>query len=294
MTRFIFLNLKRFDISTAHAGVNSLAPMRLWATDIVTACGQGLAGLPSVGEGAWEFPIFFPEAHLLGAAAALAGTALPGAVGHPLSIGCQSVHRADTGTGKNFGAFTSSLTANAAVELGCTWTIIGHSEERAKLLYPLQRADVPHEVAHQVVHTILNEEIRMARSAGLSVLYCIGEQDFEVANRKSVLENQISSGLGDIDRTNIVLAYEPIWAIGPGKTPPTADQIAHTANLIKQLSAVPLVYGGGLKKENAQAIGGIRELDGGLIALTRFSGDIGFYPDEYLEIVGLYAQGASR
>ena len=52
------------------------------------------------------------------------------------------------------------------------------------------------------------------------------------------------------------------------------------------------MYGGGLKKENAQSIGSIKELDGGLIALTRFTGDIGFYPQEYLEIVSTYVQGA--
>ena len=55
-----------------------------------------------------------------------------------------------------------------------------------------------------------------------------------------------------------------------------------------------MVYGGGLKKENAQMLAAIPEIDGGLIALTRFSGEIGFYPEEYLEIVHLYLNGCAH
>ena len=53
---------------------------------------------------------------------------------------------------------------------------------------------------------------------------------------------------------------------------------------------IPVVYGGGLKKENAAMLASIPEIDGGLIALTRFQGEIGFYPDEYLEIISIYMQ----
>ena len=61
------------------------------------------------------------------------------------------------------------------------------------------------------------------------------------------------------------------------------------ARLIKEtLPGVPVVYGGGLKKDNAAMLASIDEIDGGLIALTRFTGEIGFYPEEYLEIIKLY------
>ena len=91
------------------------------------------------------------------------------------------------------------------------------------------------------------------------------------------------------DAGQVALAYEPVWAIGPGKTPPDAAYITDIARFIKsRLPHLPVVYGGGLKSDNAKMLAGIAEIDGGLIALTRFSGEIGFYPEEYLEIVRLY------
>lgn len=288
MKRYIFLNLKRFDITTHRAGINSIAPIHAWAEHIVSSIEKGLEQFKPI-DGDWEFPVFLPEAHLMSAAQShIKDTP------YPLSIGCQAVHHADTEKGKNFGAFTTSLTANAAVELGCNWTIIGHSEQRAKLLYQFQKANVSYDEAQNAIHLLLNEEIKAAQKAGLQILYCIGEHDFEVPKRQEVLKKQIQDGLAGVDSTKLVLAYEPIWAIGPGKTPPTAKQIEETSSLIKQLYDAPLVYGGGLKKENAEDIGSIHSLDGGLIALTRFTGEIGFYPEEYIEIVALYAKGAQK
>lgn len=285
MNRYIFVNLKRFDISTAHAGVNRLSPIQKWASTIVSLLEKGLAQVDNLPKD-MAFPLFFPEAHLIAASQAKNPKA-----SNPVEIGCQSVHTHDTQSGKNFGAFTTSLTANAAVELGCAWTLIGHSEQRAKLaaMYQLAGCD-----GSQAIHEILNQQVKQAIAAGLKVLFCIGEKADEVSRTEEVLSEQLQQGLKDIDPSRIVLAYEPIWAIGPGKTPPSAEKIREIAVLVKKLYAAPLVYGGGLKKENAASIGAIAELDGGLIALTRFSGEIGFYPDEYLEIVRTYCEGVNN
>ena len=86
-----------------------------------------------------------------------------------------------------------------------------------------------------------------------------------------------------------VIAYEPIWSIGPGKTPADKPYIEKIARFVKeQTGGLDVVYGGGLKADNAAMLSSIGDIDGGLIALTRFSGEIGFYPEEYLEIIRLY------
>jgi triosephosphate isomerase len=79
-----------------------------------------------------------------------------------------------------------------------------------------------------------------------------------------------------------VTGYEPVWAIGPGKTPPEKEYIAFVSAFIKQVVSdqfgveIPVVYGGGLKEENAAVIASIETLDGGLVGLTCFTGEIGF------------------
>ncbi len=285
--KYIFLNLKRFDIPVESGGVNSISPITTWGSHIVSSLDYELEKSKDRYQG-FTFPIFFPEAHIIGAKNALKGST--GKTTGFLEIGCQGVHFEDTSPGGNFGAFTSLRTAHAAKELGCTWTIIGHSEERRNKAEIMALAGASPEHIFIAVHTLLNREIACALASGLKVVYCIGEKAQEVPERPRILAAQIEQGLSGIDSTDVVLAYEPLWAIGPGKTPPTADQIAETASFIKGISSAPLVYGGGLKKENAESIGGIPDLDGGLIALTRFTDSIGFYPDEYIEIVDRYAK----
>ena len=79
-----------------------------------------------------------------------------------------------------------------------------------------------------------------------------------------------------------MIGYEPIWAIGPGKTPPGEAYVGFVSAYIKDVLRSELgmtcsvVYGGGLKEENAAMIAGIDTIDGGLVALTRFTGEIGF------------------
>ncbi len=274
--KHIYLNLKRFDISPARGGVNRIAPMADWGAAIVCATQGALAAYTRE---VAEFVIFMPEAHLLGAAAVLE-------VGEPVRLGCQGVYREDTAIGGNFGAFTTNRTANAAAELGCRCVLIGHCEERADKAGVLAESGVTDPDA---VSRILNKEIRAAQAAGLDVLYCIGEKIEEQAHWREVLGSQLELGLAGTDKHKIVIAYEPIWSIGPGKIPADKEYIAKIAGFVKEKTGgMDVVYGGGLKADNAEMLASIPEIDGGLIALTRFIGEIGFYPEEFIEIIRIY------
>ncbi|MBO5690373.1 MAG: triosephosphate isomerase [Spirochaetaceae bacterium] len=292
--KYIFLNLKRFDIQRHFGGVNSLVSPAEWGSHIAGELESGLDSLATksgLNLEDYQFPVFFPEAHLIPAGHALEAKARSLAGKH-LQLGCQSIYSQDVEAGGNFGAFTSLRTAFAMKQLNCQWVIIGHSEERRATANVMTLAGAEPDKIISAQHQLLNQEILCAQKAGLKVLYCIGESAEDLPRRREVLQRQLEEGLAGVDTSNVVLGYEPLWAIGPGKTPPTAEQIAQVTAEIKSLCPCPVVYGGGLKKENAQSIGSIKELDGGLIALTRFTGDIGFYPQEYLEIVSTYVQGA--
>ena len=274
--KHLFLNLKRFDISPECGGVNRLAPMANWGEMIIK---NTQAQLSAYSREEAEFTMFFPEAHISNAKEALEKS---GAV----KIGCQGVYRADTAIGGNFGAFTTNRTANAAREMGCEATLIGHCEERNDKAGILAEAGVTDTAA---INRLLNQEVLAAQAAGLSVLYCIGEKTEEQERWQEVLGQQLDIGLKNADKGGLVIAYEPIWSIGPGKTPAGKDYITKIARFVKEKTGgLPVVYGGGLKQDNAQMLASISEIDGGLIALTRFQGEIGFYPDEYLEIIRLY------
>ena len=271
--KHIFLNLKRFDISPEKGGVNRLAPMQNWGAAIVSGTQEALAAYdPSE----VEFVMYMPEAHLLGAAAAKKA-------GSPVRL------RADTAVGGNFGAFTTNRPANAVAQMGCAGTLIGHCEERNDKMGILAEAGVTGKAAAEAVNRILNQEIKCAQAAGLTVLYCIGEKSEEQADWENVLGAQLDIGLDGVDKSSVVIAYEPIWSIGPGKTPADKPYITKIARFVKQRTGgLDVVYGGGLKQDNAAMLASIDEIDGGLIALTRFSGEIGFYPDEYLGIIRRY------
>ena len=276
----IYLNLKRFDIPTQMGGVNNIAPITQWGKYIIEKTQDQLkAYKPDT----VEFVMFFPEAHLITANKAKSDSS-------PVAIGSQSVFWNDTSVGGNFGAFTACRTANSMRALGCSHTIIGHCEERKAISEILQQAEGVEGTA--AANKILNHKIKAAIKAGLKVLYCIGETTEEHEKWQETLAYQLETGLDGIDKSNIVVAYEPIWSIGPGKTPAGKSHITDTARFIKKISdGADVVYGGGLKEENAVMLSSIKEIDGGLIALTRFAGDIGFYPDEYLQIIKLYLDG---
>ena len=274
--KHIFLNLKRFDVPVALGGVNRIAPLNEWGTYIVKNTQEALKKYdPSE----VEFVQYFPEAHLLNAVAARCE-------GSPVQVGCQSVYRMNTAVGGNFGAFTTNRPVSIMKAMDVNYTIIGHCEERNDKMGILAEAGV---VDTGAVNRILNQEIRLAVANGMNVLYCIGEKDTELENWDEVLREQLEIGLAGVDKSKVVIGYEPIWSIGPGKTPAGKDYITKIARFVKEVTGgIDVVYGGGLKVDNAEMLASIPEIDGGLIALTRFQGQIGFYPDEYLEIIRTY------
>ena len=279
--KHLCLNLKRFDVPVEMGGVNRLAAGNVWAEAIVSGTKEGLEQY----RGKARFPMYFPEAHVIPAAMAAGDDSM-------IEVGCQSVYRADVAPGVNFGAYTTNRPAASMKALGVTSTIIGHCEERADKLGVLQEAGVTDTAA---VNRLLNKEIKCAIAQGMTVTYCIGEKAEERDHWQDVLSEQLEIGLDGVDKEKVIIAYEPIWAIGPGKTPPGADVITPIAAFIKEKTGgMPVVYGGGLKKDNAAMLASIPAIDGGLIALTRFQGEIGFYPDEYLEIIRIYMENCEK
>lgn len=274
--KHIYLNLKRFDVPAAFGGVNRIAPVADWASYIVRSIQEGLE---EYSPEEVEFILNLPEVHLLPALAARKE-------GSRLKIGCQSVHWQDIEKGGSFGAMSSLRPAAAMAAVGCESTIVGHFEERSEREGILQEAGVKDDAA---VNRILNREIKAAVHRGMSVLYCVGEKSEERRNWREVLKRQLFIGLEGADTGQVVIGYEPVWSIGPGKKPASMEEIAEAARFIKEeTGGLDVVYGGGLRLDNAAALAAVPEIDGGVIALTRFSGEIGFYPEDYLKFIRLY------
>lgn len=274
--KHIFLNLKRFDIPKQMGGVNSIADIDNWGAYIVKNTEEKLQ---TYKKDQVDFTIFFPELHILEANAARK-------IGSPIQIGCQGVLRTDVYPSGNFGAFTAGRPAAAMKAAGCDAVIIGHCEERNFLNNVLSEAGITDADA---INRILNEEIKAAVRRGMKVLYCIGEKSEEQEHWQNVLGRQLELGLKDVDHSMVIVAYEPVWSIGPGKMPAGKEYITMVARFIKEKTGgMDIVYGGGLKQDNAEMLASIKEIDGGLIALTRFTEEIGFYPEEYLEIINIY------
>ena len=250
--KHIFLNLKRFDVPVALGGVNRIAPLNEWGTYIVKNTQDALKKYDA---NEVEFVQYFPEAHLLNAVAARCENS-------PVQVGCQSVYRMNTAVGGNFGAFTTNRPVSIMKAMDVNYTIIGHCEERNDKMGILAEAGV---VDTKAVNRILNQEIKLAVANGMKVLYCIGEKDTELENWDEVLREQLEIGLEGVDKSQVVIGYEPIWSIGPGKTPAGKDYITKIARFVKEVTGgIDVVYGGGLKVDNAEMLASIEEIDGGL------------------------------
>ncbi len=163
--------------------------------------------------------------------------------GTEIGVAAQNVHW------ESEGAFTGEVSAQMLGELGVYGAIVGHSERRQSF------GETDETTAKRA---------RAALEAGLFVIACVGEtgEEREAGETENVLRRQVTA-LGEPDE-NLVIAYEPVWAIGTGKTAtPDMAQDAHA--FVKSLLDVPVLYGGSVKPENAEALLGQPAVDGALV-----------------------------
>ena len=185
-------------------------------------------------------------------------TALTLCEGTNLHVGAENCHWAKSG------AFTGEISAEMLAEMGVEYVIIGHSERRQYF----GETDVT-----------VNKRVRAALDAGLKVILCVGEvlEQREQGITEEIVSLQTKVALGGVSReelANIIIAYEPVWAIGTGKTPTPEDvEEVHAAVrkvLAKKLgkgvaNKMRILYGGSVKPSNAKEFLSLPDVDGALI-----------------------------
>jgi triosephosphate isomerase len=186
--------------------------------------------------------------------------------GGPVQLGAQ-----DCGA-KAAGAYTGQVAAPMLAEAGCGWVIIGHSERRQ-----YQREG----------DELFVDKINSAFDAGLKVIFCYGEllEERRIGREKDVVRDQLKGVLARLPRAdadNLVLAYEPVWAIGTGETatPEQAQEMhAYSRHMVAEIleygvaGNIRILYGGSCKPGNAREIIGQPDVDGGLIGGAALTAD---------------------
>lgn len=179
--------------------------------------------------------------------------------GTNVKLGAQNVHFEDEG------AFTGEISVEMLKEIGVDYCIIGHSERR--------------EYFAETDETVNLKLKKLFSSSEIIPILCVGENlsEREAGNAFDVVEGQLKADLEGIDKADVsklVIAYEPIWAIGTGKTatPEQAGEMcAHIRNIVEKLydedtcDSVIIQYGGSVKPENASKIMNMDEIDGALV-----------------------------
>ncbi len=213
--------------------------------ELVTACAQQLAEL--------DLPSVFcaPAIHLHSLQEAVAQHA-------QLHLGAQDVSAHESG------AHTGEISAEQLRSVGCTYVIVGHSERRSD---------------HHEAGQVLANKVDRALAHSLIPIYCFGEslKEREAGKQQDVVGEHLREGLGHLNAdamAHVVLAYEPVWAIGTGKTAsPQQAQAMHT--FVREwlkgrfgescAAATTILYGGSVKPSNAQELFEQPDIDGGLI-----------------------------
>ncbi len=192
--------------------------------------------------------------------------------GSNVIVAAQNMHQAESG------AYTGEISVNMLKSIKVNTVILGHSERRTFF---------------GETNSILAKKVDTALKHNLTVIFCFGEElaERQAENHFNVVENQLREGLfhiSEADWDNIVLAYEPVWAIGTGETA-TPEQAQEMHNFIRTLISenislgiaenTSILYGGSVKPDNAKEIFSKQDVDGGLI------GGASLKADDFLAIV---------
>jgi triosephosphate isomerase (TIM) len=174
--------------------------------------------------------------------------------GSPVALGAQDCHS------EAKGAHTGDVSADMLHDAGCRYVILGHSERRSD---------------HHESDALVRAKVAAALAAGLVPIVCVGEtaEERDRGEALSVVARQLAGSLPDsIGSKPLVIAYEPVWAIGTGRTPTTADVAAVHAHIRRELAgkvadaaATPILYGGSVKPGNAGELLSVANVDGALV-----------------------------
>lgn len=228
-----------------------------------TTVAEGLELAKAVAAKAPEVPssvkliIAPPFTHLVPVADAIKGS----------GIGLSAQNCAD----KEKGAYTGEVAADMLVSAGCSYTILGHSERRQY---------------YGETDAKLVEKVKLAIAHGLSPIFCVGEnlEEREAGRHFEVVTEQVKNVLYTLsaeDMAKVVIAYEPVWAIGTGKTA-TAEQAQEIHACIRKVVAekfgslaeeITILYGGSCKPSNAKELFACPDIDGGLIGGAALKAD---------------------
>ncbi|MEH1936095.1 MAG: triose-phosphate isomerase [Nostoc sp.] len=182
--------------------------------------------------------------------------------GSLIQLGAQNVHW------EEYGPYTGEISAPMLTESGVRFVIVGHSERRQYF---------------NETDATVNLRLRTAQRFGLTPILCVGEtkQQRDAGETESVITLQLDKGLVDIDQNNLVIAYEPIWAIGTGETCEVTEANRIIGLIRSQLSNpnVSIQYGGSVKPNNIDEIMAQPEIDGVLV------GGASLEPESFARIV---------
>ncbi|MCC6346845.1 MAG: triose-phosphate isomerase [Nitrospirales bacterium] len=188
--------------------------------------------------------------------------------GSPIQLSAQNMFYEEKG------AYTGEIAPGMLTDLCCTHVLLGHSERRQYF---------------RETDEILNKKVKAARAHGLTAIFCIGESlgEREAGETFAVLQRELEEGLKAIGPEGIVIAYEPIWAIGTGKTATTGQvQEAHrfireklSALYGNEASSMRILYGGSVTPENIDALMECADVDGALV------GGASLKPDSFARLV---------